>query len=192
LIAAIVLSAGKSERMGGQPKALLKFRRKTFLEHVLSAVRDSGITTTVVVVGHHQKEIRAAFASTYLVFNPDYEQGMSTSVQAGIRALPAGVQGAGVFLVDHPLIDVQTVQKLTEKLTPQTIVLPVHKGRRGHPVFFGAGLFDEILALGADQGLNTVVRADPSRITEIAVEDVGVLSDIDTREQFENLLHEGD
>lgn len=178
--------------MGGQPKALLKFRGKSFLEHVLSAVRDSGITTTVVVVGHHQKEIRAAFTSMYLVFNPDYEQGMSTSVQAGIRALPAGVQGAGVFLVDHPLIDVQTVQKLTDKLTPHSIVLPVHKERRGHPVFFGAGLFDEILALNADQGLNTVVRRDPSRITEVPVEDAGVLSDIDTPEQFENLLREGD
>jgi len=178
--------------MGGQPKALLRFRGKTFLEHVLSAVRDSGITTTVVVVGHHQKEIRQAFAATNLVFNPDYEQGMSTSVQSGIRALPAGVQGMGVFLVDHPLIDERTVQKLTEKLTPHTIVLPVHKGRRGHPVFFGAGLFEEILALSADQGLNTVVRRDPSRITEVPVEDVGVLSDIDTPEQFENLLREGD
>jgi molybdenum cofactor cytidylyltransferase len=191
LIAAIVLSAGKSERMGGQPKALLNFRGKTFLEHVLSAVSDSGITTTVVVVGHHQKEIRAAFASRYLVFNPDYEQGMSTSVQAGIKALPAGVRGAGVFLVDHPLIDVRTIQKLTERLSPGGIVLPVYQGRRGHPVFFGADLFDEILALRPDQGLNTVVRSDPARITEVLVENAGVLSDIDTPQQFENLLRDG-
>jgi molybdenum cofactor cytidylyltransferase len=191
LIAAIVLAAGKSERMGGHPKALLKFRGKTFLEHVLDGVKGAGIDTTVIVVGHHQNEIASALNPANLVFNPEYQQGMSTSVRAGIKALPDGIQGAGIFLVDHPLIDASTIVTLAAQLRPGSIVVPVHDGRRGHPVFFSADLFHEILGLRPDQGLNTVVRKDPGRIIEVPVDNPGVLSDIDTPAQFEKLLHEG-
>jgi molybdenum cofactor cytidylyltransferase len=189
LIAAIVLTAGKSERMGGRPKALLEFKGRTFLEHILDAIEKSGIPSTVVVVGHHRKEITSAL-NLPTVFNPNYEQGMSTSVQAGIRALPAGVTGAGIFLVDQPLIDAGTIKVLSSELRPGHIVLPFHERRRGHPAFFASDIFEEILNLGPEQGLNTVVRRDPSRITEVVAENPGVLRDIDTPEEFENLLRE--
>jgi molybdenum cofactor cytidylyltransferase len=191
LIAAIVLTAGKSERMMGRPKALLQFKGRTFLEHILAAIGDAGITTTSIVVGHHRQEITSALQLPSAVFNSDYEKGMSTSVQTGVRALPAGVSGAGVFLVDHPLIDAETIAALYARLEPGRIVLPVCAGRRGHPVFFSSDLFGEILALRADQGLNVVVRSDPRRVTEVAVSNAGILRDIDTPEEFENLLHEG-
>jgi len=190
LIAAIVLTAGKSERMMGRPKALLQFKDRTFLEHVLGAIEGAGIPHIAVVVGHHRKEIAAAFALPNLVFNPNYEQGMSTSVQAGIRALPSGLSGAGIFLVDHPLIDASTICSLAKRLEPGRIVLPSHEGRRGHPVFFSSELFGEILDLRADQGLNVVVRRDPARVIEVPVAHGGVLRDIDTPEEFEKLLHE--
>jgi len=190
LIAAIVLTAGKSERMGGRPKALLEFKGRTFLEHILDAIETSGISRSVVVVGHHRKEITSALNLPFAVFNPNYEQGMSTSVQAGIRALPAGVAGAGIFLVDQPLIDADTINALRAELSPKHIVLPFHERRRGHPAFFASDIFEEILELGPDQGLNTVVRRDPSRITEVVVGNPGVLRDIDTPEEFENLLRE--
>ena len=191
MISAIVLTAGKSERMGGSPKALLSFKGRTFLEHVLAAIRDSGLTNTIVVVGHHREEIAAALRLPSLVFNPDYQRGMSTSVQAGLRALPPGVKAAGVFLVDQPLIDAETIALLAAEVRPGRIVLPIHEGRRGHPVFFSSELFDEILGLQPDQGLNSVVRRDPARIREVEVGNAGVLRDIDTPEQFENLLREG-
>ena len=72
----------------------------------------------------------------------------------------------------------------------RAILIPTCGGRRGHPVFFGSDIFEEILSLGPDQGLNTVVRRVPSRITEVTVENPGVLRDIDTPEEFENLLRE--
>lgn len=176
--------------MGGRPKALLQFKGRTFLEHILGAIETSGIASTVVVVGHHRQEVTSALSLPSVVFNPNYEQGMTTSVQAGIRTLPAGVTGAGVFLVDQPLIDAGTIRLLSTKLSPGHIVLPFHERRRGHPAFFAADIFEEILNLGPEAGLNTVVRRDPSRITEVAVENPGVLSDIDTPEEFENLLRE--
>jgi len=190
LIAAIVLTAGKSERMGGRPKALLEFKGRTFLEHILDAIEKSGTPSTVVVVGHHRKAITSALNLPSTVFNPNYEQGMSTSVQAGIRALPVGVTGAGIFLVDQPLIDAGTIKLLSAELRPGHIVLPFHERRRGHPAFFASDIFGEILNLGPEQGLNTVVRRDSSRITEVVVENPGVLRDIDTPEEFENLLRE--
>jgi len=190
LISAIVLTAGKSERMGGSPKALLSFKGRTFLEHVLAAIRDSGLTNTIVVVGHHRDEIAAALRLPSLVFNPDYQRGMITSVQAGLRALPPGVKAAGVFLVDQPLIDAETIALLAAEVRPGRIVLPIHEGRRGHPVFFSSELFDEILGLQPDQGLNSVVRRDRARVREVEVRNAGVLRDIDTPEQFENLLRE--
>ena len=190
MLAAVILSAGKSERMGGRPKALLQLKGKTFLEHVLESITRSGITQTVVVVGHHRSEIEAAFPALPLVFNPNYEQGMSTSVQAGIRALSPSVEAAGVFLVDQPRIEPETILSVTSQLRPGHIVLPVHEGRRGHPVFFSADLFPEILDLKPDQGLNVVVRRDPQRIIEVPVKNFGILQDIDTPDELAKLLRE--
>jgi len=176
--------------MGGRPKALLQLKGKTFLEHVLESIARSGIPQAVVVVGHHRSEIEEAFPSLPLVFNPNYEQGMSTSVQAGIRALPPGVESAGVFLVDQPRIEPETILSVTSQLRPGHIVLPVHEGRRGHPVFFSADLFSEILELKPDQGLNVVVRRDPQRIIEVPVKNFGILQDIDTPDELAKLLRE--
>lgn len=175
----------------GRPKALLQFKGLTFLERILLAVKTAGIGQTAVVVGHHRGEIVSALELPAAVFNPNYEQGMSTSVQAGLRSLPPGLSGAGIFLVDHPLIDATTIRTIAARLEPGRIALPFHEGRRGHPVFFSSELFGEILDLKADQGLNLVVRRDPSRVIEVPVADDGVLRDIDTPEEFEKLLHEG-
>jgi molybdenum cofactor cytidylyltransferase len=144
----------------------------------------------IVVAGHHYDAIAKAFPDIQVTFNEDYEQGMSTSVQEGIRALPAGVDGAAIFLVDHPMIDKQTIDALVARLAPGRIIVPVHGGRRGHPVIVAVDLFNEILGLSPGQGLNTVVRRQPERVVEVFVENAGVLRDIDTPEQFARLLGE--
>jgi len=176
----------------GRPKALLRFRGRTFLDHILGAIGQSRIGHTVVVVGHHRDAIQAALALPSVTFNPNYEQGMSTSVHAGLRVLPNGVAGAALFLVDHPLIESATIDALVAKLESGRIVLPVHHGRRGHPVLFAAELFEEILALSPDEGLNTVVRREPARIIEVPVDAPGILLDIDTPDQLSKLLAEND
>jgi molybdenum cofactor cytidylyltransferase len=189
MIAAIVLTGGKSERMG-RPKALLRFQGQTFLERILGAIKDAGIEQTTIVVGHHRDEIHRAFPGLPLVFNPDYNDGMSSSVKAGLKALPQGIRGAGIFLVDHPVIDAATILQVAAELRPAHIVLPAHGGRRGHPAFFASELFGEILALRPDEGLNKVVRQSAERVITVAVSSPGVLQDIDTPEQLENLLRE--
>jgi molybdenum cofactor cytidylyltransferase len=186
VIDAIVLAAGKSERMG-RPKALLPIRGRTFLENILDAISHSRIARSFVVLGCHREEIEAAVTLPQTVFNPGYEQGMITSIQAGIRALPQSSAGAMLFLVDHPLVDPGTIDLLIEKFQPGRIVLPAFEGRRGHPVLFASEVLREILALTPSQGANIVVRRDPSRIVEVPVTSAGVLVDIDTPAQFQNL-----
>ncbi len=172
----------------GRPKALLPIGDRTFLESILDAISRSPIRRTVVVVGHHREEIEKRIALPSVVFNPDYERGMITSFQAGLRALPPGVLGTFLFLVDHPLVDTATIEAMVPNLTPNRIVLPVFEGRRGHPVLFGADVFGEIMALPPSQGANIVVRKDPGRIVEVSVKAAGILVDIDTPEQYKQLL----
>ena len=172
----------------GQAKSLLRFRGRTFLEHILDAIRQTSVAYTAVVVGHHRKAIEESVEIEHIVYNPDYELGMITSIQAGIRALPNGIDGALLFLVDHPAVEPDIVHELIRRFAAGHIILPVYQGRRGHPVLFSRESLDEILALPLSSGANIVVRRDPSRIVEVPVNSPGVTIDIDTPEQFERFL----
>ncbi len=171
----------------GQPKALLPYRGSTFLEHILGAIEESSIDETVVVVGHHREAITARIDLRSVVYNEDYEAGMVTSLQAGIRVLPDDASGAVIFLVDHPVIGPKTIDALLSRFKPGSILLPVYGGRRGHPVLFSRAVLDEILALPATAGANTVVRRRAERVIEVEVDEPGILVDVDTPEQLESL-----
>jgi molybdenum cofactor cytidylyltransferase len=169
----------------GRPKALLRYGGTSFLERILSTIEASSITGTVVVLGSHRDEIVSAVRIEHPVYNPDHADGMTTSFQAGIRALGREVRGAMIFLVDHPFVSGATIEALIEEFEEGRIVLPVFHGRRGHPVLFSREVLDEILGLPHSLGVNTVVRRDPHRIREVGVEDSGVTIDIDTPDDFE-------
>ncbi len=186
MISAIVLAAGKSERMG-RPKALLPIRGRTFLQNILDAISRTSIEDTIVVLGHHRDQIERSLSLPSVVFNPDYERGMITSFQAGIRKLSWETAGAFLFLVDHPLVESTTIESMIMNLAPNRIVLPTFERRRGHPVLFSSEVVEEILALGPSEGANIVVRKNPDRIIEVPVNAPGILVDIDTPEQFERL-----
>ena len=189
MISAIVLAAGKSERMG-RPKALLPFRGRTFLANILDAISHTSIEDTFVILGHHRAEIEQSLSLPSVVFNPNYEQGMITSFQAGVRALSWDASGAFLFLVDHPVVEPATIEAMIMNLAPNRIVLPTFEDRRGHPVLFSSEVLEEILALPSTEGANIVVRKNPARIVEVPVSTPGILVDIDTPEQFEKLREE--
>ncbi|HEX4999546.1 MAG TPA: nucleotidyltransferase family protein [Terriglobia bacterium] len=188
-VASVILAAGKSERMGS-PKALLRLAGRTFLERVCDAVTEASIAAFVVVVGRHRNEIQSALPGLPFVFNPIWEQGMTTSLQAGIRSLPADIDGAVLCLVDHPWIEAATIRELLRAMKPGGIAVPIYAGRRGHPVAFSRAVLDEILELGPDEGANIVVRRDPGRVVEVPMNSPGILCDVDTVAQFEALLED--
>ncbi len=186
--AGIILSAGESRRMG-RDKALLEYRRTTFLGRII-AVLEPRVEPLVVVLGHHAEAIRQAVPSgPRVVVNANYQAGMLTSLQTGIRELPPDTEAALFTLVDHPAVAEETVELLIgewAKARP-LIAIPRHGGRRGHPVIVKRQLLDEILALGPESSAKDVIRSHRDRTLFVDVDDPGVLYDIDLPEQYERL-----
>lgn len=188
---AIVLAAGSSSRMG-RPKALLPLEGTTFLGHVLATLRAAGVSTVRVVLGHHADEIRrrAALRADLVVINPTPEAGMLSSVRHGVRALPEEVDAFLLWPVDHPTVLPDTVRRLVAAFRESgaPIVLPVHSGRRGHPVLFAARLKDELLRAPDAVGARAVVVAHDEGLRAVEVHDPGVLADVDTPEAYARIV----
>jgi len=184
-IAAIVLAAGQSRRMGKPNKLLAEVAGAPMVAHAVDAALASQAGPVVVVTGHERERVEAALAGREVRFahNPDYAQGLSGSLKAGLAALPAGVDGAVVLLGDMPRVGAQHVNRLIAAFNPvegRAIVIPTHRGKRGNPVLFGAGLFGEIARVAGDVGAKGVIGQHADEVAEVAFEDDGVLLDIDT------------
>lgn len=189
MIAAVVLSAGESSRMGW-PKALLPIDGQTFIERIVAALKQGGLERIVVVLGFNTEEMRRQIEQlpVEIVVNPDYKQGQLSSLQTAIRYLESDTNCDGmlVHLVDHPYIDPQLVGVMVRQFSEskKLIVVPRHQGKRGHPVIFARALFAELLNAPMDQGAKAVVNAHRSETLEIDTEDVGITLDIDTPELY--------
>lgn len=187
-IAGLILAAGESSRMGAD-KPLLMYRGKTFLENILTALRDAGVRRVVVVLGHHAELIQqsAGLASVEVVVNQDYRRGQTSSLQAGLRLL-AGNEPDGVVLclADHPAITADTVRRLIQcfESAGKAAVIPQFQGRHGHPVLLGRELFSPLRALGPGQGADTVIRRFRDRTGFMEVADPGILVDVDDPEAY--------
>ena len=189
MIAAVILSAGESSRMG-RPKALLPIDGETFIERIVSALKQGGIERTLVVLGFNAEELRRKIAHlpVEILLNPNYKLGQLSSLQVAIRHLDAdqGCEGMMVHLVDHPYIDPKLVSLMLQrfKLSKNPIVVPRHHGKRGHPVIFSRALFGELLGAPFDQGAKAVVNAHRQETLEIDTDDAGITLDIDTPELY--------
>lgn len=182
MLAAMILSGGESRRMG-LPKALLEYRGKTFLEHLLEVTRQPKVSTTRVVLGADAETIRQRLSlkEEMIVLNPDWERGQLSSIQAGIRSLPqTGVDGMILCLIDHPLISRGLVAALIREFYAhgKRIVVPTYKGKRGHPVIFASSLFEELLNAPMETGARTVVWAHSREVAEVTTDEQGVIQNL--------------
>jgi CTP:molybdopterin cytidylyltransferase MocA len=182
--AAVILAAGASSRMG-TPKALLHWQNSSFLEKIYRSCRTAGITDIVVVTGADSAAIYDTHhhLDTVWMENPCPEQGMLSSVRCGLKTVPDDVN-IMLCLVDHPAVKIETYRKLISVAAADTIVIPVHTGRRGHPVIFGSDFILELLTGDCPNGARSVVRNHPEAVLEIDVVDPGILWDIDTPEEY--------
>lgn len=179
MLAAVILSAGASTRMG-RPKALLPYREGTFLEHLIQVTRHPRIGITRVVLGAGAENIQkiAKLDSSLVVLNPDWELGQLSSICAGVRSLEA-IETDGIVLcpVDHPLVSARLVSELVDRFYEEkkAIVLPTYKGKRGHPVIFSSGLFGDLLAAPTEMGARAVVWAHSADVLEVPTDEEGVI-----------------
>ncbi len=186
-LAAVVLAAGMSSRMGSN-KLLLRVGDRMVIEHIILSLRPLEPT---VVTGHRPEEIReiAESLGAETVHNPDYEEGMTTSFQAGLRALDPEVDAVFMVLSDTFGFSTELLEWMADKMEvdPETLIVsPVYQWKRGHPVLFRRPLFEEFLGLEAGETMKDIVNRhnDQHRYVE---SDIWCRIDMDTPEDYERV-----
>jgi CTP:molybdopterin cytidylyltransferase MocA len=177
----------------GRSKALLAPAGRSFLGRVTDALREGGCDPVMVVVrdGASPEAAEAQALGLQRVVNPDPSDGPVSSLRAGLAALPTAVAGCVWWPVDYPLVRSDTVAVLVASFAkaPDCIVIPAHGGRHGHPVVFPRQLFPRLAEPGLAEGARTVVREHPRRVT-VAVDDPGILTDVDTPQDYRAVFGE--
>lgn len=191
-VAGLLLAAGGGRRLGGRPKALLEHRGGLLVDHAVRTLRDGGCGPVHVVLGAAADEVRARaeLSGCTVTVNPEWAEGMGSSLRAGLGAL-AGTDADAVvvLLVDQPGIGAGAVARVRSAYRSRTsLAAASYEGERGHPVLFGAGLWADIAA-GAvgDQGARAYLRAHRDAITLVECSDVAQAYDIDTAEDLFHL-----
>jgi len=192
VITAVILSGGESSRMG-EPKALLRVEKQTFIERIIAALVQARMREIIVVLGRHADEIGPALRKlpVRVVVNEDYRKGQLSSLQAAIRSLHGDdCDGILVHLVDHPFVNPDLVEEMVKRFydSKSLIVVPICKGRRGHPVIFSRRLFSELLAAPLEAGAKQVVHAHRAETLEIETSEPGVVIDIDTPADYKEYV----
>jgi molybdenum cofactor cytidylyltransferase len=186
-IAAIVLAAGRSTRMGAANKLLADIGGVAMVRRVVEAALASRAGPVLAVTGHQAADVAAALSGldVTLVPNPDYATGLASSLKAGLRAVPAECAGALVMLGDMPRIAPEHIDTLIAEFgagNGAPIVVPVHEGGQGNPVLWPARLFPELLRLDGDAGARRLIAAHAGDVREVDLSTDAILADVDTPE----------
>jgi molybdenum cofactor cytidylyltransferase len=188
MISAILLAAGQSKRMG-ELKQLMPFGQSTIVEQAVDNLLGSAVDEVIVVVGYKAEDVMNAIAAKpiKLVINPNYEQGMSTSIMAGLKSVHSRVQGVMLALGDQPLVNSQTINRLIEEFYnhDKGIAVPTYQGRRGHPIIFAIKYKKQLLKLRGDVGGRKVIKDYPDDVLEVAVDSESVIADFDTTDDYQ-------
>ena len=190
----LILAAGYSSRMGSF-KPLLPIGDMTAIERVIGILRGAGIRNIVGVTGFQREQLSDIFADEGVVeaYNQDFDRGMFTSIQTGIRkALSESAEkpeGFFLMLADHPVIDPQVLKLILQQheKTPDCFVVPCFRGKKGHPLFIPVQYAEEILAYEGDGGLKAITSRHDEKLFRLEVNTESVVLDMDTPEGYEEI-----
>jgi len=189
-VAAVILAAGRSTRMGGPNKLLAELNGKPLVRIVAEQALASKAQGVVVVTGHQADQVERALQGLNVTFvrNPDFAEGLASSVKAGIAAVPQSADGAVICLGDMPLISAHLIDRLIETFAPDRgnlIAVPVSDGRRGNPVLWSRRFFNELMTLDGDIGARHLIAKHSEAVAEVPVEGLEAFLDIDTPQALE-------
>jgi len=191
MISAVILAAGESRRMGAQNKLLLQIGSEVLIRKFVESVCASAADAVLVVLGHEAEKIKAVLQDLTVSFveNTCFEEGMTTSIQSGVKAASTESTGLMICLADLPFAETSDFNRLIQAFTDfrrtesSLIIVPVFQGQRGNPVLFSAEFRDKILA-HKGEGCREIVRQYPQSVREVCMENDNLLRDIDTPEDY--------
>lgn len=178
----IILAAGEGKRAGGG-KLTRIVQGKPILQHVVEKAVKSSLDNVLLITGY-EKNFGEMVAEHYDIkshFNPNYSQGMSTSLKLGVSKIPQGISAILVFLGDMPYIQSETLETIINlhKTTKGKIIIPVYKGKKGHPVLISCIYKDEIYSISGDIGAREIIKKHIDEVTYVETSDPGIVQDID-------------
>lgn len=184
----MVLAAGRSQRMGADNKLLLQCGGAALVRASVQSAVASNVQATMVVLGHQARSVAAALEGLdYMAFlNADYEQGMASSLRAGVAAAQ-GYDAVLVLLADMPRIETDTIDALLREFTRReeaAVVVATHQGRRGHPVIWPAKCFPDLMTLRGDVGGKRLLEKYARQLVEVDVGTDSIFMDIDTADEL--------
>ena len=191
MISAIILAAGESRRMGVQNKLLLQIDSEVLIRKFVKSVSNSLVDAVLVVVGFEAEKIKAVLHDQAVKFveNPSYEEGMTTSIQSGVKASSNESTGLMICLADMPFAETSDLNLLIQAFNDyrstesSLIIVPVFQGKRGNPVLFSE-VFREKILTHKGEGCREILRQFPHYVKEVSMENDNLLRDIDTPEDY--------
>ena len=193
MISAVILAAGESKRMGKQNKLLLPVAGEALLVKLIKSVCDSDVGQVIVVIGHEAEKIRRKLNNFPLsfVYNPNFSEGMTTSIKSGVKEVSPDCDGYMICLADMPFINTSEINKLIHAYAQnrikknRLIVIPVYQGHRGNPVLFSTEFREDILEHKMEYGCKGVIMKNFESVKEIEMDDDSMLLDVDTLEDYQ-------
>ena len=184
-VAAIVLAAGQSRRMGAINKLLAEIDGTPMVQRVVDAISASRVETIIVVTGHQAANVRSVLAERTVEFadNPSFDEGLSSSLIAGINALDTDVDGVLICLGDMPRIKPEHIDRLIASFDPSEgrgICVPTARGKRGNPVLFGREFFEDLKSIAGDVGARHLIGEYGDIVHEVELADDSIFVDVDT------------
>jgi len=194
-VAGLVLAAGRSTRMGGPNKLLAEVAGRALVRIAVEETLASRARPVIVVTGHQRERVEAVLSGLPVTFvhNPDFADGLSTSLKTGIAAVPADVGGAVVCLGDMPQVEASLIDRLITAFDPEhgaLVVVPTIDGKRGNPVVWSRRFFFDLGALEGDVGARHLIASYPEAVVEVPVADTAAFVDIDTPEALSTVKAE--
>ena len=195
MISAVILAAGESRRMGKQNKLLLPIGGEALLVKLVASVCASDVGQVLVVIGHEAEKIRSELNEFPLnfVYNPNFSEGMTTSIKYGVKEVSNECDGLLICLGDMPFINTSEISKLIHAYVQnrikekKLIVVPVFQGKRGNPVLFSSEFRNDILEYKKEFGCKEVIMNNSEYVKEIEMDDENMLLDVDTLEDYQRL-----
>ena len=196
-VSAVLLAAGMSTRMGEQNKLLLPLGGKAIITHSLEALLGTNPTQVVVVLGHQASLVRETLSlfegKVDFITNPNYDSGMTSSIQTGVAALRGASPGVMICLGDMPFLTTSNLLEFGSAFTQaaqtdsRSIVVPTYQGKRGNPVTFSMDYRDEMIGHTFQEGLKGLVKSNQDHVVEVPSDARDVRLDIDTPEEYQQV-----